>query len=65
MTNAGAGGSKDRVSNRWRDRGRRWLAEADRHFRAREKLNLDVRYGTHAQQCISVEVGILRLAVRS
>ena len=27
--------------------------------------DLDVRYGTHAQQCISVEVGILRLAVRS
>src|SRR5579872_6162958 len=63
MTNTSAGGSKDRVSNRWRDCGRRRLAEADRYFRAREKLDLDVRYGTHAQWRVSVEVGILRLTV--
>src|SRR5579863_8346019 len=63
LTNAGAGGSKDRVSNRWRDCGRRRLAEAHRYFRAREKLDLDVRYGTHAQRRISIEVGILRLSV--
>jgi len=65
VTNASARGGKDRIPDRGRDRGRRRLAEANRRFRAREKFDLDFRHIAHAQQRIGVEVGILRLAVRS
>jgi hypothetical protein len=42
-------GGKDRIANRRRDRGGRWLTKANGHFRTWEKLYLHVGYVTHAR----------------
>src|SRR6266849_10923737 len=61
VTDASARRGKDSVCDRGRDRSRRRLAEANRRFRAREKLDLQFGYVAHAQGRISIEVDILRL----
>jgi hypothetical protein len=52
VTYAGSTSGEDRVPNRGRDRGRRRLAKPNWYFHARNKLDFDVGYATHAQQCI-------------
>jgi len=62
MRKACTGGGKDRVSNRMRDRCRCSLREANGHFRAWEKLDLNFGYVAHPEQRAGVEIRILRLA---
>src|SRR5580704_13981956 len=62
MAKACTRGDKDRVSDGGRDRGRRRFSKANWRFRAWEKLDFDFGYAAHAQQPISIEVRILRLA---
>src|ERR1700719_3341841 len=62
MTDARARGSEDGICNRRRNWRNRRFTKSNGRFRAWQELHLDVRYVSHAQQCIGVQVCILRLA---
>src|SRR5580700_6078546 len=62
MTKTCTRGGKDRVPDRRCDHGRCCLTKAGRCFCTCQKLDLDFRYVAHAEQRISVEIRILRLA---
>jgi hypothetical protein len=62
MTDACARGGEDGICNRRCNRRNRRFTKPNRCFRAWQELYFDVRYVSHAQQCIRVQVCILRLA---
>ncbi len=62
MTDARTRGGKDRISNRRCNRRSRRFTKPNWCFRTWQKLHLDFRYVSHAQQAIGVKVGIFRLA---
>ena len=62
MTNACARGGEDGICNRRCNRRYRRFTKPNWCFRAWQELYLDVRYVSYAQQCIRVQVCILRLA---
>jgi hypothetical protein len=53
MTDARTRGGEDGISNRRRNRRGRWFTKPYRCFRTWQELHLDVRYVSHAQQCIT------------
>jgi hypothetical protein len=61
MTDARAGGSKNRISDRRRNRGCGRLTQSDRGFRAGNKLNVNFRCFSHTKYSVAIEIRILRL----